>query len=97
MNVSTSTLSHIAGLGVVPIMPPDILAGRLAYHIQNWVRITRDRWVLHRIPDHTLPNKEATHPTLQRNPELEPAEVGELLQKGAVAEVTGDSSTQPCS
>ena len=46
MNVSTSTLSHIAGLGVVPIMPPDILAGRLAHHIQNWVRITRDRWVL---------------------------------------------------
>ena len=45
---------HIAGLGVVPIMPPDILAGRLAHHIQNWVRITRDRWVLDTVQGYSI-------------------------------------------
>ena len=48
------------------------LARRLAHHIQNWVRITRDRWVLDTVQGYflTIPYQtEATHPALQRNPE----------------------------
>ena len=74
INVSTSTLSQtIAGMGVVPRTAPNILARRLAHHVNNWVRITRDPrhspGLLHRLPGHTLPKHQATHPTIQRNSE----------------------------
>ena len=95
MNVSTSTLSHIAGLGVVPIMPPDILAGRLAHHIQNWVRITRDRWVLDTVQGYCIEFLTIPYQTKRPHPprynatqnQLITEEVGELLQEGAVVEV----------
>ena len=82
----------IKGMGIAPITPPEILAGRLAYYFSNWVRITKDCWVLDTVQGYRMkllatPYQTSKPHTPQYNATQSQLKVGELLQKGAVAEV----------
>ncbi len=52
--VLTNIISQLKGWGVVPLKAPKAVAGRLQYHLSNWERVTKDRWVLDTVKDYLI-------------------------------------------
>ena len=92
---------------MVPLKAPKAVAGKLQYHLANWERVTRDRWVLDTVKGYQIEFTSDPYQNTKPHPpqygaELMAqmkAELTELLQKGAITQVDdprGDF-TQPCS
>ncbi len=80
---------------MVPLKAPKAVAGRLQYHLANWERVTKDRWVLDTVKGYLI---EFTNDHYQRTRPHPPqygaelmaqmrVELTELLQKGVVAQI----------
>ncbi len=93
--VLTNIISQLKGWGVVPLKAPKAVARRLQYHLANWERVTKDRWVLDTVKGYLI---EFTNDPYQRTRPHPPqygaelmaqmrVELTELLQKGAVAQM----------
>ncbi len=80
---------------MVPLKAPKAVAGRLQYHLANWERVIKDRWVLDTVKGYLI---EFTNDPYQRT-RLHPPQYGaelmvqmrveltEILQKGEVTQV----------
>ncbi len=80
---------------MVPLKALKAVAGRLQYHLANWERVTKDRWVLDTVKGYQI---EVTNDPYQKTRPHPPqygaefmaqmrVELTELLQKGVVTQV----------
>ena len=78
-------------LGLLPMAPPELLAGRTCFNLQNWRKITADPWVLEAVQGYRLEltsRPEQSHipssETDKKSADLIAEEVESMLDKKAI-------------
>ena len=78
-------------LGLLPMAPPELLAGRTCFNLQNWRKITADPWVLEAVQGYRLEltsRPEQSHipssETDKKSADLIAEQVESMLDKKAI-------------
>ena len=94
--------SLLQGLGFVPSQcPPQRLAGRTQYHMDNWKRVTQDPWVLHIAEGYELEFESPPYQSCQpvtmasgNQAALIQEEVNALVKKEAIIRIPSEEARE---